>query len=80
MNVHTYKVFIWVGCPINRFFFPLIILRLLQDKTITGLAVQRNRIPIMAQDHRLLGWFSHLFPFYYNAKCYLDFSHLVMLH
>lgn len=40
-----------------------IILRLVQDKTITGLAVQRKRIPMMAQSHCLLGWFSHLFPF-----------------
>lgn len=78
MCIHI-KYLFGFAVPSTDFFF-LIILRLLQDKTITGLAVQRNRIPIMAQDHCLLGWFSHLFPFYYNAKCYLDFSHLVMLH
>lgn len=33
------------------FFSSLIILRLVEDKTIQGLAVQRKRIPIMAQSH-----------------------------
>lgn len=50
------------GFAVNRFFF-LIILRLVQDKIVTGLALQRNRIPMTAQYHCLLGWLSHLFPF-----------------
>lgn len=61
--MYTYKIVGFAGQSTDFFFFLSFILRLVQDKTITGLAVQRNRIPIMAQDHCLLGWFSHLFPF-----------------
>ena len=63
MCIHIKYLFGFAVQSTDFFFLSLIILRLIQDKTVTGLAVRRKRIPIMAQDHRLLGWFSHLFPF-----------------
>lgn len=60
MYIHVKYLF---EIAVNRLFFPLTFLKLAQDKTLTRLAVQRNRIPIMAQYHCLLGLFRHLFPF-----------------